>query len=280
MYNFKLIPDVDNYCVMGNPVLHSKSPFIHTEFARQTGQNIYYQAILVEEGKFPEAIDAFQEQGGQGLNVTIPFKQDAWDLAEYLSTAATRARAVNTLWFDETGHRFGDTTDGTGLVRDLVVNHGISLAGEKVLILGAGGAVRGILDPIFDQKPGQIVIANRTTARAEELASAFTDRGNIIACGFDDLPGQQFHYVINGTAASLQGVIPPLPADLLARNAFCYDMMYASEDTVFIKWAKSHGTARAYDGLGMLVEQAAESFFIWRGLRPETGPVISMLRKG
>ena len=258
---------------------HSKSPRIHAAFARQTGQNIHYQAILVDEGKFSDALAAFQEQGGKGLNITIPFKRDACDIADHLSATAERARAVNTLWFDENGKRYGDTTDGTGLLRDLVENHGISLAGEEVLVLGAGGAVRGILDPLFDQLPARVVIVNRTISRAEELADAFSDRGNITVCRYGDLPGQQFHYVINGTAASLQGKVPPLPDDILGKDAFCYDMMYASEDTVFIKWARSHGAVRAYDGLGMLVEQAAESFFIWRGIRPETRPVIEMLRR-
>ena len=264
---------------MGNPVQHSKSPLIHTEFARQTGQHIYYQAILVEEGKFPDALAEFQQLGGKGLNITIPFKRAACEIADHLSAAATRAQAVNTLWFDKNGKRFGDTTDGTGLVRDLVENCGISLAGEEVLILGAGGAVRGILDPVFDQGPERVVIVNRTIARAQELAQAFSDRGNITACRYGELPGQQFHYVINGTAASLQGEVPPLPDDILAKDAFCYDIMYASEDTVFIKWAMSHGAGRAFDGLGMLVEQAAESFFIWHGIRPATRPVIEMLRR-
>lgn len=272
------MPGVDNYCVMGNPVQHSKSPQIHAAFARQTGQNIHYQAILVEEGKFSDALAAFQEQGGKGLNITIPFKGIACEVADHLSATAKRARAVNTLWFDENGKRFGDTTDGTGLIRDLVENHNISLAGEEVLVLGAGGAVRGVLDSLFDQMPARVVIVNRTISRAEELADAFSDRGNIATCRYGELSGQQFRYVINGTAASLQGEVPPLPDDILGKDAFCYDMMYASDDTVFIRWAKSHGAVRAYDGLGMLVEQAAESFFIWRGIRPETGPVIEMLR--
>lgn len=279
MQSFSLIPGVDNYCVMGNPVQHSKSPLIHTEFARQTGQKIYYQAILVEEGKFSDALAVFQQQGGKGLNITIPFKRAACEIADHLSVAARRARAVNTFWFDKNSKRFGDTTDGTGLIRDLVENCEISLAGEEVLILGAGGAVRGILDPVFDQKPERVVIANRTIAHAEEMAGAFSDRGIISVCRYEDLPGQQFHYVINGTAASLQGEVPPLPDDILAKDAFCYDMMYASEDTVFIKWARSHGAGRACDGLGMLVEQAAESFFIWHGIRPVTRPVIEMLRQ-
>jgi len=264
---------------MGNPVSHSKSPQIHTAFARQTGQNIHYQAILVAEGKFANALAAFQEQGGKGLNITVPFKHDAWEVADHLSINAERAHAVNTLWFDNDGKRHGDTTDGIGLIRDLVNNHGISLAGEEVLVLGAGGAVRGILDPMFDKNPARVVIVNRTLRRAEELVKVFSDRGTVTACSYDDLSGQQYRIVINGTAASLQGEVPPLPGDILGKDAFCYDLMYANTDTVFIKWARSHGAARAYDGLGMLVEQAAESFFIWRGIRPETKPVINMLRQ-
>jgi shikimate dehydrogenase len=265
---------------MGNPVRHSKSPQIHAAFARQTGQNIHYHAILVAEGKFPDALAAFQAQGGKGLNITVPFKHDAWEVADHLSEKAKRAHAVNTLWFDNNGKRHGDTTDGVGLIRDLVNNHGISLAGETVLVLGAGGAVRGILDPLFDQNPARVVIVNRTLTRAEGLADAFSDRGVVTACSYEDLSGQQFRFVINGTAASLHGEVPPLPDDLLGKDAFCYDLMYANTDTVFIEWAQSHGTVRAHDGLGMLVEQAAESFFIWRGIRPETAPVIDMLRKG
>ena len=277
--SFKLIAGADNYAVMGNPVAHSKSPQIHTAFARQTGEPVVYQAIHVELDGFPAALDAFQEMGGKGLNITLPFKEAAWQASHVRTGRAERSRAVNTLWFDQSGRRHGDTTDGIGLIRDLSVNNIIQLAGKDVLLLGAGGAVRGILDPLFDQDPAHVVIANRTVSRAGELAGLFADRGKLTACGYEALRGQHFHVVINGTSASLQGTVPPLPDDLLLPASCCYDLMYAATDTVFISWARAHGAATALDGIGMLVEQAAESFYIWRGIRPETRPVIEMLRK-
>ncbi|MBI4006340.1 MAG: shikimate dehydrogenase [Gammaproteobacteria bacterium] len=263
---------------MGNPIAHSKSPQIHAAFAAQTGQQLYYQAVLVDEGGFLSALDEFQQQGGKGLNITVPFKEDAWKASRHRTGRADRAHAVNTIWFGDNGRRHGDTTDGTGLVRDLTVNHEIVISGKDVLILGAGGAVRGILDPLFDEQPARVVIANRTLSRAEQLSRTFSDRGDIKACGFDALKGKQFHIIINGTSASLQRVVPPLPDGLLAASACCYDMMYSTADTVFITWAKSQNAAKVFDGTGMLVEQAAESFYLWRGIRPDTKPVIEMLR--
>jgi shikimate dehydrogenase len=270
---------IDNYCVMGNPVAHSKSPQIHTVFAQQTQQNIFYQAILVEEGKFKEAIREFQEQGGKGLNITVPFKGDAWGVADHRSSKAERARAVNTISFDD-GKIIGNNTDGVGLVRDLTSNHNVSIKDKNILILGAGGAVRGIIDPLFDDEPDRVVIANRTVSRAKELADTFSNRGDVTVCGFDELMGSSFDIIINGTSASLQGTIPPLPENLLNANACCYDMMYSMGDTPFVSWAKAQGADKAFDGLGMLVEQAAEAFFIWRGVRPETGSVIELVRGG
>ena len=264
---------------MGNPVAHSKSPQIHAAFARQTGASVVYQAIHVELDGFPAALDEFQRMGGKGLNITVPFKEAAWQSANVLTGRAQRARAVNTLWFDHSGKRHGDTTDGIGLIRDLNLNHDIQLSGKNVLVLGAGGAVRGILDPLFDQEPVRVVIANRTVSRAIELARLFVDRGELVACDYEALRGQYFHLVINGTSASLQGSVPPLPDDLLLPDGCCYDMMYAETDTVFVSWARAHHAAIALDGIGMLVEQAAESFYIWRGIRPETRPVIEILRK-
>ncbi|MGH8121003.1 MAG: shikimate dehydrogenase [Gammaproteobacteria bacterium] len=279
MFDINLFPGVDNYGVMGNPVAHSKSPQIHAAFARQTGEPVAYQAIYVELDKFPAALDEFQRLGGKGLNITLPFKEAAWQSAQVLTTRVDRAHAVNTLWFGLAGKRHGDITDGIGLVRDLTVNHDVRLSGKDVLVLGAGGAVRGILDPLFDQEPARIVIANRTVSRAIELARLFLDRGELVACDYESLRGQRFHAVINGTSASLRGSVPPLPDDLLLPDACCYDMMYAESDTVFVTWARAHHAGKALDGIGMLVEQAAESFHIWRGVRPETRPVIAMLRK-
>jgi shikimate dehydrogenase len=272
-------PSIDNYCVMGNPVEHSKSPQIHTAFAEQTRQNIFYQAIQVDDGKFKAVIKKFQAQGGKGLNITVPFKGDAWQVSESRSGRAERAQAVNTIRFNDAGRIIGDNTDGVGLIRDLTINHDVSIKDKDVLILGAGGAVRGILDPLFDEYPGEVIISNRTVSRAEELVDIFSDRGDISACGYDELAGSSFDIIINGTSASLQGEVPPLPENLLNDNACCYDMMYSTSDTPFVSWAKAHSASKAFDGLGMLVEQAAESFYIWRGVRPETGQVIDALRK-
>lgn len=270
--------ELDRYAVMGNPIGHSKSPQIHRLFAQHTHQQLQYEAILVPEDGFAAALDQFQGKGGKGVNVTVPFKQQAWKQVDERSERAGPAGAVNTIVFRADGSRFGDNTDGVGLVRDLTVNHGIALDDRRVLVLGAGGAVRGVLAPLLEQGPERLVIANRTVGRALELAQQFADRGPVAGCGFDELAGGQFDVVINGTAAGLKGELPPLPAQLLGRDACCYDMMYSQEATAFQQWAHEHGARIALDGLGMLVEQAAESFLIWRGVRPDTAPVITALR--
>lgn len=268
----------DRYAVMGNPIAHSKSPQIHALFAEQTGQQIEYEALLVELDGFTAAVERFQAEGGKGLNVTVPFKQQAWALIKDRSERAELAGAVNTIIFNDDGSRSADTTDGIGLVRDLTENNGIELQGKCILVLGAGGAVRGVLQPLLEQKPQLVIVANRTGSKAVDLAKQFNGFGDVFGCGFDVLPGQQFDIVINGTAASLEGEVPPLPDDLLYENGSCYDMMYSAEPTAFQQWARAHGTVKALDGLGMLVEQAAESFLLWRGVRPETQPVIAQLR--
>lgn len=275
----RLDSSIDNYCVMGNPVAHSKSPQIHAAFAEQTRQKIFYQAILVDEGKFKDSIKEFQRQGGKGLNITVPFKPDAWEASDQMSRRAERAVAVNTISFNDEGKIAGDNTDGIGLIRDLTINHKLSIKDKNILILGAGGAARGILDPLFDEQADRVVIANRTVNRAEKLVDIFSDRGDISTCGFDELVSSNFDIVINATSASLQGDVPPLPEGLVNKNTCCYDMMYSVADTPFVAWAKAHGAGIALDGLGMLVEQAAESFFIWRGVRPETESVIKLLRR-
>jgi shikimate dehydrogenase len=270
----------ERYAVMGNPIAHSQSPFIHTAFAQQTGQNVQYEAILVstQTGEFAQAVRAFQTAGGKGLNITVPFKQDAYALAEQCTERAERAGAVNTLWFDEENRLIGDNTDGVGLVRDLTQNYGYELIGRRILILGAGGAVRGVLGPILEAAPLKCVVANRTVSKAETLANLFATLGPITACSYQDLLGQSYDLIINGTSASLQGQLPPLAEGLLAKNGWCYDMMYANQATLFVQWAQKQQAAGAYDGLGMLVEQAAESFYQWRGIMPETGPVIQQVR--
>lgn len=269
---------IDRYAVMGNPVSHSKSPLIHTEFARQTNQQLQYTAELVGIGELAPAVKQFQSRNGKGLNITVPFKQDAFALAHALSPRAQRAGAVNTLVLRGAEDYYGDTTDGVGLVNDLVNNHQISLRQKNILLLGAGGAVRGVIEPLMQQLPIRLVIANRTADKAVQLADDFSDLGSIHGCGFAELDEDQFDIVINGTSASLQGELPPLPDKLLAKNAVVYDMMYGASPTPFMQWGTEHGAALSLDGLGMLVEQAAESFYIWRGVRPQTRPVINLIR--
>lgn len=270
----------DRYAVLGNPIAHSKSPRIHRLFAEQTGQDLQYEAILVPVGGFTRAVADFQTQGGRGVNITVPFKQEAWALADERSARAQRAGAVNTLLLRADGSRYGDTTDGVGLVRDLCGNHGVRLAGQRVLLLGAGGAARGVLEPLLAEQPVEIVIANRTVANAQSLVRAFAELGALTACGFDALKGESFAVIINATAAGLQGEVPPLPAGVLVPQGCAYDMMYGDAPTAFVRWAQAQGPVQAFDGLGMLVEQAAESFYLWRGIRPDTGQVITELRQG
>lgn len=267
----------DQYGVMGNPITHSKSPRIHTLFAQQTNQRLTYTAIHVDLGGFAQAVGNFDASGGKGLNITVPFKQEAWELVDTRSARAERAGAVNTIKFEK-DTAYGDNTDGVGLVNDLTQNHHLVLQGKRILLMGAGGAARGVLAPLLETKPAVLVIANRTPDKAVELAAAFADLGKVQGCGYHELNGKQFDLVINATAASLQGELPPLPADILAANAMCYDMMYGKE-TPFMTWARDHGATLVLDGLGMLVEQAAESFYFWRGVRPQTAPVIELLRK-
>lgn len=266
----------DRYCVFGHPVAHSKSPAIHAAFAEQTGEAIAYTAIEAPLDDFAGAWRRFVAEGGRGANVTVPFKEEAFRLCDTLSQRARRAGAVNTLILGGNGQTYGDTTDGIGLVRDLK-RHGVRLAGARVLVLGAGGAVRGVLEPLLAEAPGSLLVANRTAEKAVRLAADFEDLGEIAGGGFDAVAGP-FDLVINGTSASLAGDLPPLPDGLFAKGATAYDMMYGAEPTVFLRWAAERG-ARPLDGLGMLVEQAAESFFQWRGRRPETAPVLARLRQ-
>lgn len=262
----------DRYAVFGHPIAHSKSPAIHAAFARQTGQDLRYDAILAPLDGFAASVDAFVAAGGRGANVTVPFKEAAFRLATRLSARAERAGAVNTLSFAD-GAILGDNTDGAGLVADLVRNLKRDLAGARILLLGAGGAARGVAGPLLDLRPLALVIANRTAGRAEELARLF-DR-NVVGCGFEAVE-DRFDLVVNATAASLAGELPPLPPGAFAPDALAYDMMYG-RDTPFLAFARERGAATA-DGLGMLVEQAAEAFFVWRGVRPDTAPVIASLR--
>lgn len=268
----------DRYGVIGHPVAHSQSPFIHARFAEQTGEDLVYEAIHAGPGEFAGTVARFQQQGGRGLNVTLPFKQEAFGLSAGLSARARRAEAVNTLCLDRDGGIFGDNTDGEGLLRDLADNLGIELRQRRVLLVGAGGAARGVLGPLLDAGPAELVIVNRTPARAHALREAFAGAGNFRVAEFDALDGGSFDLVINATAASVGGDLPPVPASALAPGACVYDMMYGTEPTPFVRWGRAAGAARAVDGLGMLVAQAAESFLLWRGVRPDTGPVLAALR--
>ena len=265
------------YAVMGHPIAHSKSPFIHRRFAGQTGEPVAYDALLVEPGGFRAAVERFRAQGGGGLNVTIPFKEEAFALASRRTGRAERAGAVNTLWF-EGAAVCGDNTDGVGLVRDLTRNLGVDVEARSVLVLGAGGAARGVIGPLLDEKPRRIAITNRTASRAVELAGRFAPQGPVSAVALDALPAGGFDIVINATAASLSGELPPVPRGTLRTGGIAYDTAYAANPTPFVEWGAREGASVATDGLGMLVEQAAESFRLWRGQEPSTVPVIDALR--
>ena len=267
----------DLYAVMGNPINHSKSPQIHSAFAEQTEQDLIYSAILVPLEKFKHEADNFFRTG-MGLNITVPFKEDAWQYADTYSSRALRAGAVNTLIKKEDGSIHADNTDGIGMVRDITFNHGCAIKGKRVLVLGAGGAVRGILEPVLEEKPLEVIVANRTVSKAKALAEDFADVGTISGCGFDQVEGR-FDLIINGTSASLSGELPPIPETVIHQQTTCYDMMYGAEPTVFNQWAEKLNAGATLDGLGMLVEQAAESFKAWRGVRPESSPVIASIRE-
>ncbi len=265
------------FAVVGNPVNHSLSPVIHQQFARQFDIQLEYTKIQVEAGEFQNVVNTFRHQGGAGLNVTVPYKTDAYAISQQLSTSATLAKAVNTLIFNAESIK-GDNTDGTGLVNDLIHNHGFNITNKSILILGAGGAVSGVLGPLLIQQPQVIVIANRTVAKAIDLQQNFSHLGSIIGCGLDQIKSLKFDLIINGTAASLAGQTPSIDIDLLKDVQFAYDMMYASEATVFMRWAQANGVEWVADGLGMLVEQAAAAFEIWHGVKPDTRQVLIKLR--
>jgi len=270
----------DRYAVVGNPVAHSKSPEIHAAFARETGQDLTYERLLAPLDGFVATVTRFQREGGRGLNVTVPFKLEAFALARERSPRAERAGACNTLAWRGT-HWFGDNTDGAGLVRDLDVNLGVALAGHDLLVLGAGGAARGILAPLLGAAPRSLTITNRTVTKAEELAHAFAELGPIRALAPAALAGNRYDVVLNATSASLAAgpaAAPPWPDSIYAGAALAYDLMYGSDSTPFERRAHANGAVRVADGFGMLLEQAAESFLVWRGVRPDTAPVYALLR--
>ncbi len=268
----------DRYAVIGNPIAHSKSPLIHAEFARQTGQDISYTALLATRESFVSAVGDFIGQGGKGMNVTVPFKEQAWKyLATDITPRAASARAVNTLIFKD-GKIIGDNTDGVGLLRDIEANLEFPVAGTRVLLMGAGGAARGVLPALMSRRPATFSIVNRNMDKARELIGRFTASGNLSVTNYSGLSGSQFDLVINATSSSMNDELPPLPKGIFTAGALAYDLMYGKGLTPFLKFAQSQDAAKLADGLGMLVEQAAESFLVWRGVRPDTRPVIDMLK--
>lgn len=270
----------DLYAVFGQPIHHSKSPQIHTLFAKQTQQNLIYQAKEVSADHFKTSANDFFSKRGKGINCTVPLKELAYQFADKLTPRAKFAKAVNTLSLQKDGFILGDNTDGCGLVTDLTINHQVSLKEKRILILGAGGASRGIIDPIMQQCPEKIVIANRTLEKSITLAIEFQNLGMINGCGFEDLVQQQFDVILNATSASLSNQRLPLVDNLLAENGCCYDLVYANEPTTFVRWGIENKALKSLDGLGMLIEQAAEAFYIWRGIRPNTENVINLFNQG
>ena len=269
---------MSQYAVVGNPVKHSKSPRIHSLFASQTGMDLAYTAIQLKPENFEAGVRKFFADGGAGLNVTVPFKEKAFLLADSCSERASLAQAVNTLCVDGDGALIGDNTDGVGLVRDIKGNHQFQIRQRRILLLGAGGAVRGALSALVAEDPAEITIANRTPGKALQLKAEFGHLADLTAVGFGELDATAFDLVINGTSLGLEGKLPPISKAVISSACCCYDMVYADSDTVFVRWARDNGAVLVLDGLGMLVEQAAESFAIWHGLRPQTLSVISQLR--
>ncbi len=269
----------DRYAIIGQPVAQSRSPFIHAEFAKQTGQAIQYDRIEASPAALAATVADFFLQGGRGLNVTAPHKETTVRLASTLTERARLAGAVNTLARLDDGTILGDNTDGPGLIRDLTINQQVALAGQRVLLIGAGGAARGVMAPLLEQRPAELVVVNRTAERATQLAERFTSLGPVRAAELSHVSTQPYHLIIHATAAGFTGETPKLSPSLLAAATFCYDMAYAMTETPFVYWARQSGCRRVSMGLGMLVEQAAESFQIWRGVRPDTSHLLRDLSK-
>jgi shikimate dehydrogenase len=267
------------YGVVGHPVAHSRSPFIHGIFAKQAAQNMVYRPHDVKPDDLHTFVMDFWRRGGKGLNVTVPHKISASGMVRAMSERATRAGAVNTLLMDEDGIT-GDNTDGAGLVQDLIANQKVVLSYARILIVGSGGAARGVIAPLLDQSPKLITIAGRSATSAESLARSFASLGPVHGCGLESIASGSFDIIINATSAGLAGQVPAIPASVVDGQTFCYDMSYARAGTAFLTWATQHGCRRAAQGWGMLVEQAAESFELWRGVRPATAPVLAALAAG
>lgn len=272
--------DIDRYAVFGDPIGHSLSPKIHRLFAEQTNQKMEYLAIRAPADHFRSILANFLESGGKGANCTLPLKELAFSVSDRVTQRAQYCGAVNTLTVESDGALVGDNTDGVGLIRDLRMNLGLELTGKRILILGAGGAARGIMGPLIEEKPESLTIANRTVPKAKLLAEAFSGINEIAGCGYESLGHQSFDLIINATSTSLTGGIPNLDAHLLSQNGSCYDLAYKlGGPTSFVTWGIAQGARASLDGLGMLVEQAAEAFYLWRGIRPDTRSVIPQLKE-
>jgi len=268
----------DHYTVIGHPIAHSQSPRIHALFAEQTGESLIYDATDITPAELASRFNNFFKNGGKGMNVTVPHKEQIAGLVDQLTARAKLAGAINTVIALDSGELLGDNTDGEGLVTDLVSNLHADIADSRILILGAGGATRGIVPALQAAAPQLIMISNRTAAKARELAEHFDTDGNVFGCGYAELPAKAYDIVIHATSAGLSGELPPFPAAVIGAYSFCYDLSYAATATPFVAKAKSLGCETSYDGLGMLVEQAAAAFELWRGVRPATAPVIAALR--
>lgn len=266
--------------VVGHPISHSKSPEIHSMFAQEAGVEVSYEKYDVPPEEFEKFVNDFFNEGGDGLNITVPFKEQAFKLSNPANNRVNQSKAVNTLYKKNAiGELLGDNTDGPGLLTDLNHNQGFDLNNKRVLVLGAGGAVRGIIPSLIEYRPSRLVIANRSINKAEKLKQEFEESYSIDVESFDSLEGSQFDLIINGTSMGLSGDIPPISHDVISSASCCYDLMYAAQDTAFVSWAKSCGVVNSIDGLGMLVEQAAVSFTIWTGCKPNTKKVISLMRE-
>ncbi len=274
----KINSNIDQYAVIGNPIEHSKSPDIHLLFADQTGEHLDYEKIFADEDKFSQVVTEFFLNGGKGLNVTVPFKNDACKFVDKLTEYAKNAGAVNTIYKDEHGKFTGANTDGIGLLRDLKKSLRLQLINKKILIIGAGGATQGIVEPLLHEQPSELLIANRTVSKAQTIAEQFNNFGTIKACALNEIPKQPFDLVLHATSAGLQGNNVELPQEIIGPNTCCYDLLYSDQDTPFMQWAKNNNADNVVDGFGMLLEQAAEAFYLWRGQRPDTGMAYHYFR--
>jgi len=269
---------MDRYAVLGYPIGHSKSPIIHQQFAIQTKQTLSYEAIEVKPEVFSTTLDDFFNTGGKGVNCTVPLKELAYEKVDQLTERAQFSGAVNTVKLMDDGTLLGDNTDGVGLLTDLCVNFGLSLKGKRILVLGAGGAARGILAPLLGVKPSVLFLANRTVSKAEAMETLFASVGRITSTSYEELAGHQFDLIINATSASLSDSLPAISAGLLASNGVCYDLAYSEQPTAFVRWGLREGARLSVDGRGMLVEQAAHAFKLWRGVMPDTAQVLEGLK--